>query len=109
MNMKGAQMQISNININLIAENAGLIAFASMVIDEKIRINGIGIHKKSDSSGYRLTYPTRKTGQKSNYLFHPISHETSALIEKAVFIKLKTVLEGCHDRHDCTHARSKRI
>ena len=102
-------MQVSNIDIKLITEKSGLIAFASMVLDNQIRINGIGIHKKSDNSGYRLTYPTRKTGNKSKYLFHPISHETSALIEQAVFIKLKTVLEGCHDRHDCAYARSQRI
>ena len=102
-------MKISNVQVRLIPEKHGLIAFASMVIDEKLRINGIGIHQKSNGSGYRLTYPTRKIGAKDAYLFHPISPETSAQIEQAVFDKLKTVLEGCHDRHDCAHAQFKRI
>ncbi len=102
-------MKISNVQVRLIPEKHGLIAFASMVIDEKLRVNGIGVHQKSNGSGYRLTYPTRKTGLKDTYLFHPVSPETSALIETAVFVKLKTVLEGCHDRHDCSYAQFKRI
>lgn len=102
-------MKISNVRINLVQPKSGLIAFASIVIDQNIRLNGIAIHEKSDRAGYRLTYPTRKSGSKEQYLYHPLSPETSASIEKAVFVELKTVLERCHDRHDCTHARIQRI
>lgn len=103
----GQEMKINNVRINFVKPRAGLIAFASIVIDDRIRMNGIAIHEKSDCTGYRITYPTRKTGLKDSYLFHPVCPETSALIEKAVFIELKTVLETCHDRHHNAHAQSE--
>ena len=98
-------MKVDNVKINLVAPRAGLIGFAAVVIDERLKLNGIAIHEKADCQGYRLTYPTRKAGQKDIYLFHPICPEASYLIEKAIFHELKTVLDKCNDRHNSTHAQ----
>src|SRR5947208_2317485 len=39
---------------------AGLIAFASAVLDDQLFLSGIAIRSKLVGSGYRVTYPTRK-------------------------------------------------
>lgn len=85
-------MQISEVNIHLIKPQGGLIAFASLIVDDSLFLSGIGIHCKLDGCGYRLTYPTRKAGQQSFEVFHPINRATGMEIERAVFAALKDVL-----------------
>lgn len=102
-------MEISEIHIIPVKQSGGIIAFASVVLNGQVLLTGIAVHEKRDGSGYRLTYPTRRVGQKDRYLFRPLTPETSALIEQAVFEKLKIVLEGCHDRHNRPHAGIKRV
>lgn len=89
-------MKISNVEINLIKPSAGLIGFASMVLNDAVFVSGIAIHEKLDQSGYRLTYPTRKAGEQIFTIYHPINAQTSKVIENAIFEKLKDVLDkGC--------------
>jgi DNA-binding cell septation regulator SpoVG len=90
-------MQVSEVNIHLIKPQGGLIAFASLVIDDSLFLSGIGIHRKLEGDGYRLTYPTRKAGQQSFEVFHPINRGTGIAIEQAVIAALKDVL----NRLDC--------
>jgi DNA-binding cell septation regulator SpoVG len=81
-------MKITEINIELIKPNNGMIGFASLVIDNNIYLSSIAIHKKLNAEGYRLTYPSKGTFT----LFHPINRQTSETIEQEIFIKLKDVL-----------------
>ena len=49
-------MKISEINIQLIKPVNGLVAFASVVLDDKIYLGSIGVHSRLDGTGYRHTY-----------------------------------------------------
>jgi len=82
-------MQITEIQIELIKPNNGLVGFASLVVDGNIYLSSIAIHKKLNSSDYRLTYPSK--GKFA--IFHPIHKEASNQIEQAIFAKLKDVMK----------------
>jgi stage V sporulation protein G len=73
----------------LIKPYNGLIAFASLVVDDNIFLSSIAIHKKLNAEGYRLTYPSK--GKFT--IFHPINKQTSAEIEEAIFRKLNEVMK----------------
>lgn len=83
-------------NIDLIPSRDGLIGFARILIDNTIHLGCIGIHKKLNDDGYRLTYP-EKSGRQ---VFYPITAEMSAQIEQGIFEKLNDVLkEVKNDRY----------
>ena len=82
-------MKITEIQIEFIKPNNGLMGFASIVIDNNIYLSSIAIHKKLNSSGYRLTYPSKGRFD----IFHPIHKEASNKIEQAIFAKLKDVMK----------------
>jgi len=74
-------MKISEIKIKFIKPNNGIIAFASIVIDDGLCLSGIAIHQRLNSNGYRLTYP-----KKDNFnIFYPINQQISKTIESAIF------------------------
>lgn len=78
------QIQIANIRIFPVRPIGGLIAFASAIVNEGLYIGSIAIHEKKDGSGYRITYPTRKSKGKDLNLFHPVTQECSKVIEDAI-------------------------
>jgi len=86
-------MKISEINIQLIKPVNGLVAFASVVLDDKIYLGSIGVHQRLDGTGYRLTYPTKKTGNRDFHIFHPIERNLGQQIEQAILNKVTTLLE----------------
>jgi DNA-binding cell septation regulator SpoVG len=92
-------MKISEITIDLVKPKEGLIGFASLVIEESIYLGNIGIVKRLDEDTFRLTYPTRKVGDKSFNIYYPINKESGKKIEKAVTKRLKEVLKK-NDRHN---------
>jgi DNA-binding cell septation regulator SpoVG len=92
-------MQITSVQIYPTQSTSGLVGFASVIVDDWLRLTGIGIHKRFDGQGYRLTYPTKRPGLHDTNLFHPISKPGSQLIEKAIFEAYKAVIESCNDRH----------
>ncbi len=94
-------MVVSEVNITPIKPNNGLIAIASIVIDGNIYLNSIAVYAKLNGS-YRLLYPTKHLGNKSVGYFYPINHQTSRLIEDAVFKKCSELFQGSNknDRHD---------
>ena len=92
-------MKISEISIDLVKPKDGLIGFASLVIEESIYLGNIGIVKRLDEDTFRLTYPTRKIGDKSFNIYYPINKEAGKKIEKAVTKRLKEVLKK-NDRHN---------
>lgn len=89
-------MKISEINIQLIKPTNGLVAFASVVLDDKIYLGSIGVHQRLDGTGYRLTYPTKKTGHRDFHIFHPIERSLGQRIEQAILTKVAALLEKQH-------------
>jgi stage V sporulation protein G len=85
-------MKITEIQIIPIKANSGLIAFASVVFDGCLYLGSIGIHKRLDGNGYRLTYPTKRIGEKDLNIYHPINKETSKLIEDEIILKVEQLL-----------------
>lgn len=86
-------MKISEVQINLIKPKDGLIGFAALVINGDFYLSGIGIHQKLTGDGYRLTYPTRKSGSRDFEIFHPINRSAGQQIEAAIFCRLNDVLK----------------
>ena len=84
--------KISEIEITPIRAQNGLVAFASVLLDNKVKLNSIGIYTKL-SGGYRLTYPTK--GQFN--IFKPITKEVSQAIESAVLDKYSQLIGGFFD------------
>ena len=98
-------MKISEVNIILIKPRNGLIGFASLVINDALYLGSIGIHQKLNGNGYRLTYPTKKTGANNMDIFHPINREAGKAIETAIFNKLNDVMSRLDDvGYDCDYA-----
>jgi len=81
-------MQITEINITPIKPNNGLVAFASVVLDNSVYLGFIGVYTRLNGEGYRLTYPTKKVGEKSLNIYYPINRETSRAIESAIMAKI---------------------
>lgn len=89
-------MYVSEVNITPVKPQGGLIAFASVVINRSVYLSSIAIYTRPDGS-YRLLYPTKKLGERFVNIFHPISRETSKLIEAAVFKKCKEIFENSNE------------
>lgn len=91
-------MKITEIQIVPIKAKNGLIAFASVVLEDSIYLSSIGVHARVDGSGYRLTYPTKKLGDTDLNIYHPITRSLSKAIEQAVVAKVNLVLgeERCN-------------
>ena len=93
-------MRITEVNITPIRPQDGLIAFASVVVEDRLYLSSIAIYTRPDGS-YRLLYPTKKLGERMLNIFHPISREASRQIEYAIFKKCEKVFERSsgNDRH----------
>ena len=87
-------MKIIEIQITPIQPKDGLVAFASVVVENSLYLGFIGVYTRLDGTGYRLTYPTKKIWDKSINIYHPINRETSRAIEEAVFSKLKEIFNN---------------
>ena len=85
-------MKITEIQRIPIKANNGLVAFGSVVFDDCLYLGSIGIHKRLDGVGYRLTYPTKKIGDNNINIYHPINKKTSKLIEEAIIAKVEKLL-----------------
>ena len=92
-------MVVSEVNVTPVKPNNGLIAIASVVIDDSIYLNSIAVYTKLDGS-YRLLYPTKRVGNKSVGYHYPINRPISRQIEYAVFKKCSELFQGSSDdRH----------
>ena len=87
-------MKITEIQITPIKPKDGLVAFASLVVDDSLYLGFIGVYTRLDGLGYRLTYPTKKIGDNSINIYHPINKEAGKAIEEAVFKKLKEIFNN---------------
>ena len=50
-------------------------------------------HERLDGSGYRITYPTKRIGDRDVNVYHPINRATSQAIENALISKIKDVMK----------------
>ena len=89
-------IKITEVKIEIVKPNNGLVGFASLVIDNSIYLSSIAVYKKLNSSGYRILYPKKGAFD----IFHPIIKEASNLIEEAIFNKLEDVMRKVYDRYD---------
>jgi DNA-binding cell septation regulator SpoVG len=85
-------MSITKVELLPIKPQNGLIAFASVEIDHQFYVSSIGVHKRRDGTGYRITYPTRKVGDQNLTIFHPTEPSLSKEIEKAICDKATEVM-----------------
>lgn len=85
-------MKIKKVEIVPIKPQEGLLAFASIEIDGLLYIGSIGVHKRRDGSGYRITFPTRRVGDHQLTICHPMTPDLSKEIESAITSKAEEVL-----------------
>lgn len=83
--------EISEVKIIPLKPKDGLVALASCVLDGKLYLGSIGVYTKR-AGGYRLTYPTKKTGERSVNLYHPINKDTGDDIESAIISEYEKVI-----------------
>lgn len=83
---------VTEVQIIPIKPKDGLIALASVIIDNSLYLGSIGVHLKLDGSGYRITYPTKKLAEKSFNIYHPIDKDTSKAIEDAITKKVQEII-----------------
>ena len=91
-------MQVNEVEITPIKPMEGLVAFATCVINDWFYLSSIGIFTRLEG-GYRLTYPTKKTGGKSISIFHPINREIGNIIESEIINKYEEVMKKSNDRY----------
>ncbi|WP_338140280.1 hypothetical protein [Candidatus Protochlamydia sp. R18] len=64
-----------------------------MEIDHQFYVSSIGVHKRRDGTGYRITCPTRKVGEQNLTIFHPTEPFLSKEIEKVICDKAAKVMD----------------
>ena len=79
-------MTISEVKIQFVRPNDGLIGLASIVLNNSLYLGSIGVYTRL-SGGYRLTFP-KKDGFD---VFYPINRQASRTIEQAIYDKLRSV------------------
>jgi DNA-binding cell septation regulator SpoVG len=100
--------EVSEVHLQFITPNRGLIAIAKIVLNSALVIDGIGVYEKLNAPEYRLTYPNRNLQNgRVLTLVHPIQAELSHAIESAIFQKIverKLKAVDSHDRYRQTHS-----
>ena len=86
-------MMITEVQITPIKPKDGLVAFASVVLENSLYLGFLGVYTRLDGTGYRITYPTKKVGENSLNIYHPINKETSRAIEEAIILKAKEIFD----------------
>lgn len=77
-------MKVTSIQLIPVRAQKGLIAFAEVILDNCLLVTSIGVHKRLDGKGYRITFPTKKVGEKQMYLYRPITPEFSKQLSQAI-------------------------
>ena len=90
--------RITEIQIIPIKPQNGLVALASFVLDNNLYLGSIGIFTRPQG-GYRLTYPTKKVGNRDINIFHPINKQFAQQIESQIINQFENVMNQ-NDRHN---------
>ncbi len=85
-------MKVTEIQLTPIKPKDGLVAFASLIIDDNVYLGSIGVHARIDGDGYRITYPKKLVSNKQIDIYHPINREAGQIIEKAIVTKAMQLL-----------------
>ena len=85
-------MKITEVQIIPIKPKDGLVAIASVIADNCLYLGSVGVFTRLNGSGYRITYPTKKIGEKNINIYHPINRKTSKAIEEAIISEAKKIL-----------------
>jgi DNA-binding cell septation regulator SpoVG len=96
--------KITEIQILPVKPQNGIVAFASFLLDSNLYLSSIAIMTRPQS-GYRLVYPTKKTGNRDINIFHPINRAFAEFVEEAVMKKFEEVMKF-NDRYDCVNIRA---
>lgn len=86
------KMKITEIQITPIKPKDGLVAFASVMLENSLYLGSIGVYTRLNGFGYRITYPTKKVGNKDINIFHPTNKEIGKMIEDAIISKADEIL-----------------
>lgn len=96
--VRGAKaMEVTEVNIVPVKAVDGLVAFASCVVNGQLYLGSMGVHRRLDGSGYRITYPTKRIGRRELNYYHPLSKEAGSAIEKAIVAKCNQLFERSDD------------
>lgn len=93
--------KLTEVQIIPIKPQNGLVAFASLILDNDLYLGSIGIITRPDG-GYRLTYPTKTVWNKNLNIFYPINKHFAQEIEKEVIKRFEEVMTN--DRHSSPNA-----
>jgi len=95
---------LTEIQIIPIKPQNGLIGFASFVLNDSLYLGSIGIFTRPEG-GYRLTYPTKKVGDRNINIFHPINKDFANQIEVEIIKRFKEVMNKVNknDRYSRTN------
>jgi len=95
-------IKISEIQIIPIKPKKGLIAFASVVINNQIYIGNIGLYSSpSTDDGFRLVYPDKVLPNgKRIQCVHPINREAAGVIHKAIVGEYQKLAENVERRSE---------
>ncbi len=75
-------VEVSEVQIVPVKPANGLVGFASCVVDKGLFLGSIGVHRRLDCSGYRLTYPTKKVGTHQLNYFYPVTKEAGKRLNR---------------------------
>lgn len=89
-------MKISEVKICPVKPQDGLVAFASVVIDNNMYLGSIAVYTRLDGS-YRILYPTKRIGTKYLNVFHSINSECGKQIENLIIKKCSELFERSND------------
>lgn len=92
-------MVVDEVNITPVKPTDGLVAFANCVIDGQLYIGSLGVHKKLDGTGYRITYPTKKIGLRQLNYLHPVTKDAGKVIEQAIVAKCIELFERSDEQY----------
>jgi hypothetical protein len=76
-------MTIKNIEIVPIKPRQGLIGIVHLEFENSLYLGSIGLHRRMDGTGYRITYPTKKVGERNVAIYHPIHDKESGILSFA--------------------------
>lgn len=85
-------MKITEVEIVPVKPDAGLIAFASCVVDDSLYLGSIAVFTRLNG-GYRLVFPTKKIGQRNLPLHHPISRSASEALEREITTRVSELFD----------------
>ena len=85
-------MKITEVQIIPIKPKNGLVAIASVIADNCLFLGSVGVYTRLNGSGYRITYPTKKVGNRDMNIYHPLNRKTSKAIEEAIISEAEKIL-----------------